>query len=49
MTNFWVMIWAIASGVAKLPGIIFFSLGVNANIKVSHGDADIFLDLNPEF
>ena len=22
---------------------------VNANIKVSHGDADIFLDLNPEF
>ena len=27
MTNFWVMIWAIASGVAKLPEMIFFSFG----------------------
>ena len=27
MTNFWIMIWAMASGVAKLPEMIFFSFG----------------------
>ncbi len=27
MTNFWVMMCAMASGMAKLPGMMFFSRG----------------------